>query len=95
MQLQELIRNVQDFPKPGIGFKDITTLIGNGKGLHDAVIQMLVPFKEKKIDAVLGIESRGFIFAAAMAFHLNIGMVPVRKPGKLPYTTITKKYELE
>ncbi|MDZ7722412.1 MAG: adenine phosphoribosyltransferase [candidate division KSB1 bacterium] len=95
MLLQELIRNVQDFPKPGIGFKDITTLVGDAEGLHDSVIQMLAPFDETKIDAVLGIESRGFIFAAAMAFHLNVGMVPVRKPGKLPYETISEKYELE
>ena len=95
MQLEELIRNVQDFPKPGIGFKDITTLVGDAEGLHDSVIQMLAPFDETKIDAVLGIESRGFIFAAAMAFHLNVGMVPVRKPGKLPYEAIAEKYVLE
>lgn len=95
MTLADKIRNVPDFPKPGIGFKDITTLIGDGGALHEAVKQMLDRFKNHKIDKIIGIESRGFIFAAAMAYELGIGMIPVRKPGKLPYKTISESYELE
>lgn len=95
MTLADKIRNVEDFPKPGIGFKDITTLIGDGDALREAVTQMLNPFKDQPLDKIIGIESRGFIFASVMAFELGIGMVPVRKPGKLPYKTISESYDLE
>ncbi len=95
MILADKIRNVQDFPKPGIGFKDITTLIGDGDALREAVKQMLNRFKDQPLDKIIGIESRGFIFASVMAYELGIGMVPVRKPGKLPYKTLSENYELE
>lgn len=95
MNLAEKIRNVQDFPKPGIGFKDITTLIGEGAALRQAVAEMLACFRNEKIEKIVGIESRGFIFAAVMAYELGVGMVPARKPGKLPFKTISESYALE
>ncbi len=93
--LAEKIRNVPDFPKQGIAFKDITTLLADGEALRQAVREMLDRFRDQKIDKIIGIESRGFIFAAVMAYELGIGMVPVRKPGKLPYKTISETYDLE
>jgi adenine phosphoribosyltransferase len=95
IDLKERIRHVQDFPKKGIGFKDITTLIGDGEALHEAIARMKERFEDEKIEVILGIESRGFLFAAILAYELGIGIVPVRKPGKLPYTTISETYELE
>jgi adenine phosphoribosyltransferase len=95
MDLSQKIRNVPDFPKQGIGFKDITTLISDGPALRQASEEMLSRFKENRIDKIVGIESRGFIFAAIMAYELGIGMAPARKPGKLPFTTIREDYELE
>lgn len=95
MDLKNKIRNVQDFPKPGIGFKDISTLIGNAEALQYSVMQIISEFNDSSIDVVVGIESRGFIFAAAIAYHLGIGMVPVRKPGKLPFDTLSESYDLE
>ncbi len=95
VDLRSKIRNVPDFPKPGIGFKDITTLVGEGEALRETVKQMRQLFKNDHIDAVLGIESRGFIFAAILAHEWGVGMVPVRKPGKLPYKKIREDYELE
>ncbi|MBN1479931.1 adenine phosphoribosyltransferase [candidate division KSB1 bacterium] len=95
MDLIEKIRNVPDFPKPGIGFKDITTLLADGKALRQAVQMMLNLYENQKIDSIIGIESRGFIFAGILAYELGIGMIPVRKPGKLPYKTIAAHYDLE
>ncbi len=95
MGLEEKIRSVPDFPKPGIIFKDITTLISDGPALKEAVRKMLDIYKDQVIDVIVGIESRGFIFASIMAYELGIGMAPVRKPGKLPYKTISESYELE
>ena len=95
MDLVAKIRNVPDFPKPGIGFKDITTLVSDGKALKQTIKQMLSLYKDEEITKVVGIESRGFIFASILAYELGIGMVPVRKPGKLPYQTISESYELE
>jgi len=95
IDLEKKIRNVQDFPKKGIGFKDITTLIGDGPSLRESIHRMMDLFKNDKIDAVIGIESRGFIFASILAYEWGVGMVPVRKPGKLPYKTISETYELE
>ena len=95
MNLADKIRSIPDFPKKGIIFKDITTLVGDGAALREAVAQMQERFEGEKIDAVLGIESRGFIFAGILAHQLGIGMVPVRKPGKLPYKTISQSYDLE
>ena len=89
------IRNVPDFPKKGIDFKDITTLVGDGPALQETIKRMQELFANEKIDAVIGIESRGFIFAAILAYEWGVGFVPVRKPGKLPAKTISESYELE
>ena len=89
------IRDVPDFPKPGIVFKDITPLLQNKKALHVAINRMVEPYIDQSIDVVCGIESRGFIFATAIAFRLNAGMVPLRKRGKLPWKTKTIDYDLE
>ena len=93
--LRGLIRDVPDFPKPGIVFKDITPLLGDPAGLALAVELMVQPFRGKPIDLVVGAESRGFIFGTAVAKTLSVGFVPVRKPGKLPYKTIRHEYALE
>ena len=93
--LKDLIREVADYPKPGIGFKDITTLLKDGKGLSTAVDAMLAPFSDVRIDLVAGIEARGFILAAPLALDLGCGFVPIRKAGKLPAPTICEEYELE
>jgi len=95
MQLDSLIRNIPDFPKPGIQFKDITTLLQNPEGFRETVEQMIAPYREEKIDAVVGIESRGFIFGAPMALALNVPFVLIRKPGKLPAETVSESYTLE
>ncbi|HHS13087.1 MAG TPA: adenine phosphoribosyltransferase [bacterium] len=95
MDLKALIRNVQDFPIPGVGFKDITTLIKQADAFRETVRSMCEPFKEEPPDAVAGIESRGFIFGGAMAIELGTGFIPVRKPGKLPAETVKETYRLE
>jgi adenine phosphoribosyltransferase len=93
--LQRAIRNVPDFPKPGIQFKDITPVLADAK-LFAASIDLLVgDFKPGMVDAVVGIDARGFIFAAAAALHLQAGFIPVRKKGKLPYHTHEQDYALE
>jgi adenine phosphoribosyltransferase len=92
--LRGLIRDVPDFPKPGIVFKDITPLLTEAKGLRDAVAAMADPFRGQ-VDTVLGIESRGFIFGAPVAIELGVGLALVRKPGKLPSDTRQATYELE
>ena len=94
-ELKSLIREVPDFPKPGILFKDITTLIGDAGGLRKAIACLADPFRESRIDTVVGIESRGFIFGAAVADRLGAGFVPARKPGKLPARTVRVDYALE
>src|SRR5271156_1533094 len=96
-QLKHLIREVHDFPKQGILFYDITTLLKDKLGfarLIDALSENYIG-KEKEIDVVLGIEARGFIFGPALAYRLNAGFVPVRKPGKLPAATVRQDYALE
>ena len=93
--LKKLIRHVPDFPKKGILFYDITTLLRDSGGLREALDGLTTPFREKAIDLVVGIESRGFILGAAMAEKLGAGFVPIRKPGKLPSATIAQSYELE
>ncbi|RPI00751.1 MAG: adenine phosphoribosyltransferase [Calditrichaeota bacterium] len=95
MDLKKKIRNVPDFPRQGIGFKDITTLIGDAAALRSAVRQMRARFAGISVDKIAGIESRGFIFAAILAYTYQVGMIPVRKPGKLPYSTINEDYDLE
>jgi len=95
MELEKLIRDVPDFPKKGIIFKDITTLLKNPQGLNEAsgILENFV--KGKQITKIVGIESRGFIFGGILANKLGIGFVPIRKPGKLPAETISESYSLE
>lgn len=95
IELRKLIREVPDFPKPGILFYDITTLLKEARGLQIVINRLTERFSGQKIDSVIGIESRGFIFAPAMAYHLGAGFVPVRKPKKLPAAVETCSYELE
>jgi adenine phosphoribosyltransferase len=94
-ELRKLIRDVPDFPKPGILFKDITPLLADPTGLALAVELMVGPFRDARIDAVVGAESRGFIFGTAVARALSVGFVPIRKPGKLPAEVRRHEYELE
>jgi len=93
--LRELIREVPDFPKPGINFYDITTLLKHPEGLRRTVDALAAEFEGEKIDTVIGVEARGFIFAPALAYHLRAGFVPVRKPRKLPAECASISYELE
>src|SRR5260370_17468957 len=94
-ELKELIREVPNFPKPGINFYDITTLLKQPEGLRRTVDALAAEFEGMKIDTVVGIEARGFIFAPALAYHLNAGFVPVRKPKKLPAATAPIPYHLQ
>lgn len=89
------IREIEDFPKPGIKFKDITTLLGDAKAFTLLMDHLTARYEGAEIDYIAGIESRGFIFGAALAARLKTRFVPIRKPGKLPYTTISEKYSLE
>ena len=93
--LKAKIRHVPDYPKPGIRFYDITTLLRDPVGLGEALDGLTDPFRDQQIDLVVGIESRGFILGAAVADRLRSGFVPVRKPGKLPSRTIQQSYDLE
>jgi adenine phosphoribosyltransferase len=93
--LRARIREIPDFPKPGILFYDITTLLKDADAFHEAIDLMLEPYKDERIDIVVGMESRGFIFSAPMAYQLHAGLVPVRKLGKLPAETLTVEYALE
>lgn len=95
IDLQQYIRDVPDFPKKGIIFKDITPLLASHDALSEAVIQLAAPFADKGVNVVVGIESRGFIFGSLLADHLAASFVPIRKPGKLPCETISASYELE
>ena len=94
-QLTRLIRDVPDFPKQGIIFKDVTPLLADAAGLALAIELMANPFRGERIDVVVGPESRGFIFGTAVARSLSAGFVPIRKPGKLPYRTRSIEYALE
>jgi adenine phosphoribosyltransferase len=94
-QLKSKIRNVPDFPKAGILFYDITTLLQDPVGFRAAVDSLVTPFTGQHVDLVVGIESRGFIFGSAVADRLGAGFAPVRKPGKLPSTTTKATYDLE
>ncbi|HVT46517.1 MAG TPA: adenine phosphoribosyltransferase [Vicinamibacterales bacterium] len=93
--LKQRIRHVPDFPKPGILFYDVTTLLQDGEGFRLAVDEMSAPYRDAGVDMVVGIESRGFIFGSAIADRLRTGFAPVRKPGKLPSTTRRASYALE
>jgi adenine phosphoribosyltransferase len=95
IDLASLIRDVPDFPQPGIVFKDITTLIRHGPAFKYVIDQITARYDLAGIQRVVAVESRGFIFAAPIAYHLGAGFVPVRKPGKLPWQSIRTEYELE
>ncbi|HIP51675.1 MAG TPA: adenine phosphoribosyltransferase [Campylobacterales bacterium] len=93
--LEESIRDIPNFPKEGIVFKDITTLLNNNEALKTLMNHLEERYKSYNLDYVAGIDARGFIFGSILADRLNIGFVPVRKKGKLPYTTVAEKYALE
>lgn len=95
MQLEKYIRNIPDYPKPGIQFKDITTLFKEPEAFRYVVETFAKRYKEQNIDVIAGIESRGFILGAAIAFAADISFVPIRKKGKLPAETISREYSLE
>jgi len=94
-ELSTKIRDIPDFPKPGILFKDITTLLKEGPAFKDAIDGLLAKIGKRKIDVVVGMESRGFIFGAPVAYALGAGFVPVRKLGKLPSDVVSVEYDLE
>lgn len=95
VNLSDLIRNIPDFPIPGIQFKDITPLLRDGEALRQAIDTMAARYVNRTLDAVVGVESRGFIFSAPLAYRLGVGLVPIRKPGKLPWETFAVEYDLE
>lgn len=95
MTLNQYIRDVQDFPKEGVVFKDITPLLANPKAVRECMALLVNNLRDRKIDKVVGVESRGFFFATLLAYELNAGFIPVRKPNKLPFDTISASYELE
>ena len=95
MDFASLIRTIPDFPKPGILFRDITTLIGDGCAFREAVDALACRFADREVDKVAAIEARGWIFAAPMAYKLKAGFIPIRKPNKLPFSKERCEYELE
>jgi len=95
LQLTDFIRDIPDFPKPGILFRDITPLLASPAAFGQATREMADSFRDKKIDAIAAAEARGFLFAAPMALDLGVPLIPIRKPGKLPYDTLSHAYELE
>lgn len=95
MDFDEHIRVIENFPKSGISFKDITTLLKNGEAYHEAINALVEQVKEWKPDIIIGPEARGFLLGAPVAYAMGIGFVPVRKPGKLPGDTVSETYELE
>jgi adenine phosphoribosyltransferase len=95
LDLKTFIRDIPDFPKPGILFRDITPLLASPDALRECVAQLAAPFRQQKLTKVIAAEARGFIFAAPLALELNIGFVPIRKPGKLPFSTHSFDYDLE
>lgn len=94
-ELAAAIRSINDYPKPGIIFRDITTLLGNPRAFRRAVDELVNPYAGTKVDKIAGIEARGFILGGAMAHQLSTGFVPIRKKGKLPHTTVSMAYALE
>ena len=95
MDLKTAIRTIPDYPKPGIMFRDITTLLGDARAFRRAVDELVQPFAGRKIDKVAGIEARGFILGGAVAHQLSVGFIPIRKKGKLPHETVAVEYALE
>lgn len=95
MDLKDAIRTVPDYPKPGVMFRDITTLLGNPRALRVAIDRLVEPYVGAGIDKVAGIEARGFVLGGAVAHQLSVGFAPVRKKGKLPWRTLRQEYQLE
>ncbi len=95
MDLKGLIRSIPDYPKPGILFRDVTPLLADAQGFKAAIARLAEPYRTEPIDAVVGIEARGFITAGAIADRLGCGFVPIRKKGKLPWRTLAQDYALE
>jgi adenine phosphoribosyltransferase len=95
MDLAPFIRPVPDFPKPGILFRDITPLLAHPQALAAAVERLAAPWRRERLDAIAAVEARGFLFATPLALELGVGVIPVRKPGKLPADTLEHEYELE
>ena len=93
--LKDLVRTIPDYPKPGIMFRDITTLLGHANGFRACVDQLVMPFTNRRVESIAGIEARGFILGGAVADRLHCGFVPIRKKGKLPAKAIGQDYELE
>jgi adenine phosphoribosyltransferase len=93
--LQKYVRDIPDFPKPGIVFRDLTPLLADVAALRRTVHALAEPFRDRSLDYVVGTEARGFLFGAPVALELGVGFVPVRKPGKLPHATFEARYELE
>jgi adenine phosphoribosyltransferase len=93
--LRSLVRDIPDFPEPGVDFKDITPLLADPVGFRSAIDSLIEPFRDAAVDLVVGIEARGFVFSAPVAHGLAAGLVPIRKPGKLPWTVDSVTYELE
>lgn len=94
-ELKTLVRTIKDYPKPGIMFRDVTTLFADAQGFKATIAQLAEPFRTQPIDAVAGIEARGFILGGAVADRLGCGFIPVRKKGKLPHKTVAQDYDLE
>ena len=94
-EIREAIRNIPDYPRPGVMFRDITTLLGNAPVFHQVVEELVRPWRNEHVDRVAGIEARGFILGGALAHQLSAGFVPIRKKGKLPHTTVRVAYSLE
>jgi len=95
MDLRDFIRDVEDFPKPGVGFKDITPLLDSKEALRESLKRFLKLIEDKKINKVVAMESRGFFFGPLIAYEIGAGFIPVRKPGKLPFKTYKQEYALE
>jgi adenine phosphoribosyltransferase len=95
MNLRDTIRTIPNYPRPGIMFRDITTLLGDARAFRRAIDEILTPFAGSKVDKVAGIEARGFILGGAVAHQLSAGFVPIRKKGKLPHRTVAMEYALE
>src|SRR5271163_550701 len=93
--LKAAIRSIPDYPKPGIMFRDITTLLGNARAFRRAVDELVQPYAGVRVDKVAALEARGFILGGAVAHQLSVGFIPIRKKGKLPYTVIGESYALE
>jgi len=95
LELKSKIRIIEDFPEKGISFKDITTLLKDGKAFKDVIDRIVEDLKDKEIDYIAGPEARGFVIGSAVAYALGVGFIPIRKPGKLPAEVVSHKYELE